>query len=52
MPRISLYPFRYRSPVTAKWVNARYVTYCARHRNYAAMNGAAALLRAITRACC
>jgi hypothetical protein len=25
MPRLFLYPFRYRSPVTGKWVKARYV---------------------------
>ena len=25
MPRLELYPFRYRDPVTAKWIRARYV---------------------------
>jgi hypothetical protein len=25
MPRLELYPFRYRSEVTGKWVRARYV---------------------------
>jgi hypothetical protein len=24
MPRLELYPFRYRSEVTGKWVRARY----------------------------
>ena len=25
MPRLELFPFRYRNPVTGKWVRARYV---------------------------
>ena len=25
MPRLELFPFRYRDPLTGKWVNARYV---------------------------
>jgi hypothetical protein len=25
MPRLELFPFRYRSPITGKWVKARYV---------------------------
>jgi hypothetical protein len=25
MPQLALYPFRYRDPLTSKWVRARYV---------------------------